>query len=107
MCLAQQKTLQALQGSAINKIPNIPQCTLPPQPIYQTRLSDFSRVWLQDYYQPKLVYSLISKLTYNFNCEDFSEIIKPTYVALRFATRHVTPVYCKMGVAFRVAPYTT
>ena len=55
----------------------------------------------------KLVYSLISKLAYNFNCEDFSEIIKPTYVALRFATRHVTPVYCKMGVAFRVAPYTT
>ena len=30
--LVQQKTLQALQGSAINKITNIPQCTLPPRP---------------------------------------------------------------------------
>ena len=49
VCLVQQKTLQALQGSAINKIPNIPQCTLPPRPVYQTLLSDFSRVWLQDY----------------------------------------------------------
>jgi len=27
MCLVQQKTLQGLQGSAINKIPSIPQCT--------------------------------------------------------------------------------
>ena len=26
----QQKTLQTLQGLAINKIPNIPQCTFPP-----------------------------------------------------------------------------
>ena len=25
------------------------QCTLPPQPIYQTRLFDFSRVWFRDY----------------------------------------------------------
>ena len=48
--LVQQKTLQALQGSAINKIPNILQCTLPPRPVYQTLLSDFSRVWLQDYH---------------------------------------------------------
>ena len=39
-CLVQQKTLQVLQGSANNKIPNIP---------YQTLLSDFSRVWLRDY----------------------------------------------------------
>ena len=38
MCLVQQKTLQALQGSAINK--NV-QCTLPPRPIYQNLLSDF------------------------------------------------------------------
>ena len=49
VCLVQQKTLQALQSSAINKIPNIPQCTLPPQPMCQTLLSDFSRVWLRDY----------------------------------------------------------
>ena len=40
---------RALQGSARNKIPNIPQCTLPPRPVYQTLLSDFSRVWLWDY----------------------------------------------------------
>ena len=49
-CLVQQNTLQALQGLAINKIPNIPQCTLPSIP---PRLPDppfqFSRVWLQDY----------------------------------------------------------
>ena len=32
-CLVQQKTLQTLQGSAINKIPNIPQCTLPLRPM--------------------------------------------------------------------------
>ena len=32
LCLVQQKTLQALQGSASNKIPNIPMCTLPPSP---------------------------------------------------------------------------
>ena len=49
VCLVQQKTLQALQSSAINKIPNIPQCTLPPQLMCQTLLSDFSRVWLRDY----------------------------------------------------------
>ena len=49
MCLVQQKTLQVLQGSAINKILKIPQCTLPPQPIYQTLLSNFLRVWLRDY----------------------------------------------------------
>ena len=49
VCLVQQKTLQALQGSAINKIPNIPQCTLPPWPVYQTFLSDFLRVRLRDY----------------------------------------------------------
>ena len=30
VCLVQEKTLQALQSSAIYKIPNIPQCTLPP-----------------------------------------------------------------------------
>jgi len=48
VCLVQQKTLQALQGSAINKIPNILQCTLPPCPVYHTLLSDFSRVWLRD-----------------------------------------------------------
>ena len=48
VCLVQQKTLQALQSSAITKIPNIPQCTLPSQPMCQTLLSDFSRVWLRD-----------------------------------------------------------
>ena len=32
VCLVQQKTLQALQGLAINKISNIPQCTLPSVP---------------------------------------------------------------------------
>jgi len=47
--LVQQKTLQALQDSAINKIPNILQCTFPPHSVYQTLLSDFSRVWLRDY----------------------------------------------------------
>ena len=49
-CLVQQKTLQTLQGSAINKIPNIPQCTLPPRPMCQTLLFDFSRVWFRDYF---------------------------------------------------------
>ena len=44
-----KKTLQVLQGSAINKILNISQCTLPPRPVYQTLLSDFLRVWLRDY----------------------------------------------------------
>ena len=44
-CLVQQKTLQTLQGSAINKIPNIPQCTLLPRLMCQTLLFDFSRVW--------------------------------------------------------------
>ena len=48
-CLVQQKTPQTLQGSAINKIPNIPQCTLPPLPMCQTLLFNFSRVWFQDY----------------------------------------------------------
>jgi len=48
-CLVQQKTLQALQGLAINKIPSIPQCTLPPRPVYQILLSHFLRVWLRDY----------------------------------------------------------
>ena len=38
--LVQQKTLQALQSSATNKIPNIPQCTLPTQPMCQTLLSE-------------------------------------------------------------------
>ena len=57
VCLVQQKTLQALQGSAINKILNIPQCTLPPRPVYQTLLSDFSRVWLRDYHK---VYKKVS-----------------------------------------------
>ena len=28
------------------------QCTLSPQPIYQTLLFDFSRVWFQDYFEP-------------------------------------------------------
>ena len=46
---------QALHGSAINKIPNIPQCTLPPCPVYQTLLSDFSRVWLRDYSSIRMV----------------------------------------------------
>ena len=66
------ETLQTLQGSAINEIPNIPQCTLHPAqcvvsrsqtlsqggeslatrdyPMCQTLLSDFSRVWLWDQY---------------------------------------------------------
>ena len=39
-----------LQGSARNKISNIPQCTLPPRPVYQTLFSDSSRVWLRDYF---------------------------------------------------------
>ena len=39
--LVQRKTLQALQGPAINEIPNIPQSTLPPCPVYQTLLFDF------------------------------------------------------------------
>jgi len=47
-CLVQQKTLQTLQGSAIKKIPNIPQCALPPWPMCQTLLFDFSRVWFRD-----------------------------------------------------------
>ena len=50
VCLVQQKTLQTLQGSVTNKIPNIPQCTLPSRPIFQILLSDFSRVWLRDYH---------------------------------------------------------
>ena len=58
VCLVQQKTLQALRVLATNKIPNIPQCTLPPCPVYQTLLFDFLRVWLQDY----LVYCLRSSL---------------------------------------------
>ena len=43
-CLVIQKALLA-----INKIPNIPQCALPPCPIYQTLLFDFSRVWIRNY----------------------------------------------------------
>ena len=31
-----QKVLLATEGYTINKIPNIPQCTLPPRPVYQT-----------------------------------------------------------------------
>ena len=46
--LVQHKTLQGLQCSAINEIPNIPQCTLLPHPVYQTLVSNFSRVWLRD-----------------------------------------------------------
>ena len=30
------------------------QCTLPPQSIYQTLLSNFSRVWLRDYPHPQI-----------------------------------------------------
>ena len=44
MCLVQQKTLQALQGSAIKKISNIPQCTLPLRPICQTLRSPVGRL---------------------------------------------------------------
>ena len=33
--------LQAMGGSATIKIPNIPKCTLPPHPAYQTFLFDF------------------------------------------------------------------
>ena len=44
MCLVQQKTLQALQGSAIKKISNILQCTLPPRPICQTLRSPVGRL---------------------------------------------------------------
>ena len=47
--LALQKTLLATEGSPIDKIPNVPQCTLLPRPIYQTLLFDFSRVWFRDY----------------------------------------------------------
>ena len=36
-----QKALLATEGYTINKIPNIPQCTLPPHPVYQTLLSIF------------------------------------------------------------------
>ena len=32
--------------SESDKIPNIPQCTLTPCLVYQTLLSDISRVWL-------------------------------------------------------------
>ena len=48
-CLVQQKTLQALQGLAINKFLTFHSVTLPPCPVYQTLLSDFSRVWLWDH----------------------------------------------------------
>ena len=50
-------TLQTLQGSAINKIPNILQCTLPPRPMCQTLLSDFSRVWLREQYLPMTMHA--------------------------------------------------
>ena len=36
-----QNALLATEDYTINKIPNIPQCTLPPQPIYQIPLSIF------------------------------------------------------------------
>ena len=38
-CLVLQKSLLATEGSTINKIPNIPQCTLPPRPVQFTRPS--------------------------------------------------------------------
>ena len=44
-----QTALLATEGSTINKIPNIPQCTLPLHPVHQTLLFDFSRVWFRDY----------------------------------------------------------
>ena len=37
-CLVQHKVLLATEGSVINNIPNILQCTLPPHPVYQTLL---------------------------------------------------------------------
>ena len=39
--VVQQKALLATEGSAVIKIPNIPQCTLPHCPVYQTLLSIF------------------------------------------------------------------
>ena len=48
-CLVLQKALLATEGSTINKIPNILQCTLPPRPVYQTLFFNFSRVWFRDY----------------------------------------------------------
>ena len=47
-CLVQQKALLAMEGSAINEIPNILKCTLPPHPVYQSLFFDFSRVWFRD-----------------------------------------------------------
>ena len=45
-CLVLQKALLATEGLTINKIPNIPQCTLPSQPIYQTLLFNTgSKTW--------------------------------------------------------------
>ena len=40
-CLVLHKSLLATEGSTINKIPSIPQCTLPPRPVHQTLLSIF------------------------------------------------------------------
>ena len=40
-CLVIQKALLATESPTINKIPNIPQCTLPPHPVYQTLLFYF------------------------------------------------------------------
>ena len=46
-------SINAHQNADQNPIGSAPayqvQCTLPPQPIYQTLLSDFLRVWLRDY----------------------------------------------------------
>ena len=38
--VVQQKALLATEGSAVIKIPNNPQCTLPHRPIYQILLSE-------------------------------------------------------------------
>ena len=49
----EDRMLVCVSGSAENSAgfanPNIPQCTCPPGPVYQTLLFDFSRVWYWDY----------------------------------------------------------
>ena len=40
-CLVQQKILLVTKVSAINRVPHIPQSTVPPCPVYQTLLFDF------------------------------------------------------------------
>ena len=63
------------------------QCTLPPQPVYQTFLFDFSRVWFQDYSVVAVRYKGRHFLTVRMRT--YSLVPKPNTTIIGLGTRLV------------------